>query len=165
MNANGLTLTDCTSLNGLGGFSGSIKLDNGIVYGASGGIINPSTTPPLQIATMSRPDFYQEGISPWGVSVVPDASTQKAFLMLENTAGTWAYGLARYDTTHYLPEAWLTMPPALRQLGRCCAGDRVDWRCYQQPIPRSTVKQLHNFFCYEAPSSLRSYWRPIQRPV
>jgi hypothetical protein len=110
VNANGLTLTDGTSLDGLGGFSGSIKLANGIVYGASGGIINPSTTPPSQIATMSLPDFYGSGLSATGANVVPDASTQKAFLMLENTAGTWAYGLARYDTTRYLPEAWLTMP-------------------------------------------------------
>jgi hypothetical protein len=42
--------------------------------------------------------------------VVPDPSTQKEFLMLENDAGTWEYALTRYDTTHYLPEVWVTMP-------------------------------------------------------
>ena len=30
--------------------------------------------------------------------------------MLENTAGTWAYGLVRYDLNTYLPEAILNMP-------------------------------------------------------
>jgi hypothetical protein len=110
VNANGLTLIDGTTLNGMGGFSGGFDLANGIVYGGNGGIINPSATPPSQIATMSLPNFYQAGISPWGVGVVPDSSTQKAFLMLENAAGTWEYALARFDTIHYLPEAWLTMP-------------------------------------------------------
>jgi hypothetical protein len=32
--------------------------------------------------------------------------------MLENTAGTWAYGLTRYDLKTYLPEAVLNMPTA-----------------------------------------------------
>jgi hypothetical protein len=30
--------------------------------------------------------------------------------MMENTAGTWAYGLARYDLTTYEPEALIDMP-------------------------------------------------------
>ena len=30
--------------------------------------------------------------------------------MSENTAGTWAYGLTRYDLTTYLPETVLDMP-------------------------------------------------------
>ena len=112
--ANGLTEQDSWTLNGLGGFNSSFKLgSNGIVYGGGGGIINPLTTPPTQLATLPLPDFYQSGISPSGVSVVPDASTQKDFLMLENLAGTWEYALARYDTTTYLPEAVLTLPTSL----------------------------------------------------
>jgi uncharacterized repeat protein (TIGR01451 family) len=112
IDANGLTLIDGTTLNGMGGFYGSLNLAGGLVYGASGGIANPSTTPPSQIAVMARPDFFAEGITPFGVAAVPDSSTQKEFLMLENTAGTWAYGLERYDLTTYLPEAVVTMPAA-----------------------------------------------------
>ena len=45
--------------------------------------------------------------------MVADPSLQKDFLMLENTAGTWAYGLVRYDLTTYLPEALLDMPASV----------------------------------------------------
>lgn len=110
IDANGLTLIDGTTLDGLGGFSGSITLANGLIYGGAGGIVNPSTTPPTQIATLPPVDFYSSDISDSGVVAVPDPSTQKEFLMLENTAGTWGYALARYDTIHYLPEAWVQMP-------------------------------------------------------
>jgi len=110
VNANGLSLIDGSTLYGMGGFSGGFQLANGMVYGGAGGVVNPLTTPPTQIATMSLPDFYQSGISPEGVGAVPDASTQKEFLMLENTAGTWEYALARYDLTRYLPETWVSMP-------------------------------------------------------
>jgi trimeric autotransporter adhesin len=41
---------------------------------------------------------------------VADPSLQNEFLMAENAAGTWAYGLIRYDLTTYLPEAVLGMP-------------------------------------------------------
>ncbi|WP_433967514.1 hypothetical protein [Tunturiibacter gelidiferens] len=83
---------------------------NGLVYGGAGGIANPSTTPPSQIATLPLFDFYGSGDTAPGVGNVPDRSLQKEFLMLENTAGTWAYGLVRYDLTTYLPEAVLGMP-------------------------------------------------------
>jgi hypothetical protein len=56
-------------------------------------------------------DFYNSGVTnPPGVANVADPSLQKEFLMLENTAGTWAYGLVRYDLTSYLPEALFDMP-------------------------------------------------------
>jgi hypothetical protein len=110
VNVNGLTFIDGTTLNGMGGFSGGFDLAGGIVYGGGGGIANPSTTPPTQIATLPPVEFYQSGITDSGVAVVADPSTQKDFLMLENAAGTWEYALARYSTTTYLPETWLTMP-------------------------------------------------------
>jgi hypothetical protein len=110
INANGLTLMDGTTLKGMGGFSGGFKLANGLVYGGGGGIANPSTTPPSQVQTLPLIDFYGSGDTGDGVGVVADPSLQKDFLMLENTAGTWAYGLVRYDLTTYLPEAVLDMP-------------------------------------------------------
>lgn len=110
IDANGATLIDGTTLDGMGGFSGGFQLANGLVYGSGGGIANPSTTPPSQIATLPSLDFYGSGINAPGVATVPDPSLQKEFLMEENTAGTWAYGLVRYDLTTYLPEAVLGMP-------------------------------------------------------
>jgi hypothetical protein len=110
VNANGLTETDGTTLDGLGGFSRSVQLANGLVYGAGGGIINPSTTPPSQVATLPLIDFYGSGTSPAGVGFAPDPSLGKEFLMLENLAGTSAFGLTRYDLSTYLPEAVLQIP-------------------------------------------------------
>jgi hypothetical protein len=107
VDANGLTLLDATTLNGM---SGPIQLANGVVFGGSGGIANPQTTPPSQIAVLSPVDFYQSGNNSYEVGVVPDASTNKEFVMLENVAGTWGYALARYDTVHYVPETWVPMP-------------------------------------------------------
>jgi len=112
INANGLTLIDGTTLNGLGGFSGGFQSGNSFIYGDSGGIINPLTTPPSQIQTLPLVDFYGSGDTGSGVSVAADPSLQKEFIMQDNTAGTWAYGLVRYDLTSYLPEAALIMPAA-----------------------------------------------------
>jgi hypothetical protein len=110
VDANGLTLIDGTTLDGLGGFGGGFQLANGLIYGGGGGIANPTTTPPSQVATLVPVDFYQPGLSTDGAGIVADPSLQKAFLMSVNTAGTWAYGLARYDLTTYLPETELDMP-------------------------------------------------------
>jgi len=110
INANGLTLIDGTTLDGLGGFNGGFINGNGLIYGDAGGIINPATTPPSQIQTLPLIDFYDSGDVGFGVGVAADPSLNKDFLMLENAAGTWAYGLVRYDLTTYLPEATLVMP-------------------------------------------------------
>jgi hypothetical protein len=110
INANGVTLIDGTTLDGMGGFSGSFQIANGLAYGAGGGVINPLTTPPSQIATLPLFDFYDSGINGDGVAVAADPSLRKEFLMMVNTAGTWAYGLARYDLTTYRPEALVDMP-------------------------------------------------------
>ena len=108
--ASGLSLIDGTTLNGLGGFNGGVQSAGGLIYGDSGGIINPGTTPPTQVQTLFPIDFYGSGNVGGGVAALPDPSLQKDFLMLVNTAGTWAYGLVRYDLKTYLPEAELTMP-------------------------------------------------------
>ena len=114
VNASGLTVIDGTTLEGLGGFSGSIQLAGGLVYGGAGGIINPSTTPPSQVATLPSFDFYNSGVSGESVANAPHPSLEKEFLVLENIAGTSAYGLVRYDLTTYLPEAFLDMPTSLQ---------------------------------------------------
>jgi hypothetical protein len=108
--SSGATLIDQTSLNGFGGNGSSFELAGGLAFGGTGGIANPSTTPPSQIATLPLIDFYNEGVIGYAYGSLPDPSTQKEFLMMVNDAGTWAYGLVRYDAVHYLPEASLTMP-------------------------------------------------------
>jgi hypothetical protein len=112
INANGLTLIDGTTLDGMGGYSGNFQLESGLVYGAGGGIANPSTTPPSQIQTLPLIDFYGSGDVGESAGSVADSSLRKEFIMLENLAGTSAYGLVRYDLNSYLPETFLTMPPA-----------------------------------------------------
>ena len=113
VNANGLTEIDGTTLDGMGGFQGAIQLAGGLVYGGGGGIANPSTTPPSQVATLPLVDFYESGSNGYGVALAPDPSLQREFLMLENIAGTSAYGLVRYNLTTYTPEALLDMPQSL----------------------------------------------------
>ncbi len=110
VDANGLTEIDGTTLDGMGGFEGSIQLLNGLVYGGGGGIVNPSTTPPSQIATLPLFDFYGSGATGFSVGDAPDPSLRKEFLVLENAAGTLAYGLVRYDLNTYEPEALLDLP-------------------------------------------------------
>jgi hypothetical protein len=110
VSTSGVTMTDGTTLDGMGGFSGTIQLASGLVYGAGGGIINPATTPPSQVATLPMFDFYDSGIQGSGVTTAADPSLQKEFLMMVNTAGTWAYGLARYDLKTFVPEAVVDMP-------------------------------------------------------
>jgi hypothetical protein len=108
VNASGVTLTDGTTLDGIGGFSGSIALAGGQVYGAAGAIINPTTTPPSQIATLRLLNYG--GIGGEGIGVTPDPSLQKAFLMVEGLAGATANALTRYDLKTDLPEAFLAIP-------------------------------------------------------
>ena len=111
--ASGLTLMDGTTLDGLGGFSGAFQTGSSLVYGDAGGIINPLTTPPSQVQTLPLIDFYGSGDVGEGVAVVADPSLRKDFLMLQNNAGTSAYGLVRYDLNSYLPEGLLTIPASV----------------------------------------------------
>lgn len=111
VNAGGLTYMDGTTLDGMGGFGGELGPPvNGLIYGTGGGIINPTTTPPSQVQTLPLIDFYGDGDVGYSSGAVADPSLDKEFLMLTNTAGTWAYGLVRYDLSTYLPEAVLQMP-------------------------------------------------------
>lgn len=105
VNANGVLLIDGTTVDGMGGFSGSFKLANGIVYGGNGGIINPVTTPPLQIATLSTFTSYGNGVE-------PDPATGLEFMVLQNSAGQFSYTLTRYNTSQYVGETALPLPAA-----------------------------------------------------
>jgi hypothetical protein len=104
VDANGLTLIDSNGLNALGG----LKLANGIIYGSGGGIVDPSTTPPSQIATLPLVEF-NSGLSFLGEprGAIIDPSTGKEFLMIADTGISKINCLERYDLNHYAPEAGL----------------------------------------------------------
>lgn len=104
VDAQGLTQIDASTLVGLvGETSIPFVVANGTVYGAGGGIVNPSTTPPSQVATLST--FGLEGLA-----VAPDPPTGQDFLILEQLAGTFGYSLYRYNTNQYVANAQLTLP-------------------------------------------------------
>jgi hypothetical protein len=105
----GVTLVDGTTLNGLGGYGGKLALDGGLVFGASGGIINPSTTPPSQVATLPLQNgLYSSGLV--GGGVVPYQAESKAFVVGVNNAGTAAHYLERFDTQHFTLEQQIQLP-------------------------------------------------------
>jgi hypothetical protein len=111
VNTNGLTYIDGTTLDGMtAGLQNGFEVKGGLIYGSAGGIANPVTTPPTQIESLPPIDFYGSGDISGGVAEVADPSLQKEFVMQVNTAGTWAYGLVRYDLQTYRPEAGLIMP-------------------------------------------------------
>jgi trimeric autotransporter adhesin len=119
VNSQGLTAIDASTLDGLGGeTSVPFVVANGTVYGASGGIVNPSTTPPSQLATLSTFDLLSE-------AVAPDPPTAQDFLVLENAAGTFGYWLYRYDTNQYVANAQLPLPVA--QNGGELGYDMLRW--------------------------------------
>lgn len=107
VDAQGLTQIDATTLNGIGNAATvPFVLANGTVYGASGAIVNPLTTPPSQIATLST--FGQGG----GQAVAVDPATAKVFLVVPNSLGSVGSSIYRYDTDRYLAEAQLPLPVA-----------------------------------------------------
>ncbi len=105
VNANGITLIDGTTLDGMGGFLGGFQLTNGTVYGYGGGIVNPNTTPPTQIETLPLFGSYGESYG-----IVADPSLQKEFVVSQNLNNGNGYGLVRYDLTSYLPETLVELP-------------------------------------------------------
>jgi hypothetical protein len=109
ISASGVTLIDGTTLNGMGGFGGKVAVDGGLVFGSGGGIANPSTTPPSQVAVLP----LGTGLSSTnlvGGGVVPYQAESKAFVIAVNDAGTAADYLERFDTQHYTLEQQIQLP-------------------------------------------------------
>lgn len=109
VDANGAELIDGTTLDGMGGFSGRLAFDGTLVYGSAGGIVNPSTTPPSQVAVLPL------GAGPYGTGlvgggVVPYASESKSFNIGVNDAGTALSYIERFDTQHFTLEQQLQLP-------------------------------------------------------
>ena len=102
--SNGLTLNDNTgyTLNGIGGFSGSYKLANGLVYGFGGGVADPRTTPPSQLGQFPVASAFGFGQSVQGSGVAPDPTSGRVFVLGETLAGSANPVLLSYDSSRYV---------------------------------------------------------------
>jgi trimeric autotransporter adhesin len=109
IDATGATLIDGTTLNGFGGFGGEFAVDGGLVFGSAGGIINPITTPPSQVAVLPLGNGLSS-TSLYGGGVIPYQAESKAFMIGVNAAGTAAYYLERFDTQHFTLEQQIQLP-------------------------------------------------------
>jgi len=109
VDANGAELIDGTTLNGFGGFGGKLAVDGGLVYGSAGGIINPATTPPSQVAVLPLGQG-PGGSGLIGGGVIPYASESKSFNIGVNAAGTALSFIDRFDTQHFTLEQQIQLP-------------------------------------------------------
>lgn len=104
VDANGLTKIDATSLNGFGSFNGSLgafRLANGLIYGFSGGIVNPASTPPAPIAQLAVATAQGQSQTIVGTGVAPEPAAGRVFIMGETIAGSANPLILAYDTTTF----------------------------------------------------------------
>jgi hypothetical protein len=147
IDASGVTQIDGTTLNGFGGFGGRLALDGGLVFGSSGGIINPSTTPPSQVAVLAL------GNGPYSTSlvgggVVPYQAESKAFIVGVNTAGTAASFLERFDTQHFTLEQQIQLPG---NSSSAVSGTRFGPDGLAYLVPGTTTSQPAQIFLIRGP--------------
>ena len=131
VDANGLTTLDATALNGLGGTGFNFTLgQDGLVYGDNGGIVNPTTNPPSQVAllplTPGGPGYTYSGDAE-----VPDTPQHKVFIVGEVLPGRLQphRSACPPDTTTYANEGQVASAqyragPANR-LTNWCVGDKM----------------------------------------
>lgn len=89
------------TLNGMGGFSGSFKLANGLVYGFAGGVADPSTTPPTQLGQFAVNSAMGSGQSVEGTGIAPSPSFGRVFILGETLAGSANPVLLSFDSNTY----------------------------------------------------------------
>nr|WP_246408963.1 IPT/TIG domain-containing protein [Granulicella aggregans] len=109
VDATGVHNVDGSTLLGTGGFSGSLALDQGLLFASGGGIIDPTTTPLTQLGVLPLgPGPYGYGLG--GAGALPYQTTKKSFVFGINSAGTWAVVMERFDTQHFILEDSVTLP-------------------------------------------------------
>jgi uncharacterized repeat protein (TIGR01451 family) len=109
IDGSGVENIDSTTLQGMGGFGGKFAVDRGWVYGVGGGILNPTTTPPSQIAVLPF-GSSSTGNSNTGASVVPYGAESKCFNVVTNFLSNGAAWLERFDTQRFTLDAQLPLP-------------------------------------------------------
>jgi hypothetical protein len=90
------------TVNGMGGFAGSFRLANGIVYGFAGGVADPTTTPPTQLGQFYVSSALGSSQTIQGSGVAPDPASGRVFLLGETLAGSANPVLLSYDSTRYV---------------------------------------------------------------
>jgi len=142
IDGNGVNLIDASTLKGIGGY-GPFAVDGGLVFGAGGGIINPNTTPPSQVAVLPQASGpYGSNLS--GGGVLPYAAESKSFNIGINNAGTTFSYLERFDTQHFTLEQTIQFPIGNTPIGYPgIAGTRwgQDGLAYILPAPQSSNSQ------------------------
>jgi len=100
----GLTLNDNTgyTLNGIGGFVGSYKVANGIVYGFGGGVADPTTTPPTQLGQFGVNSLQGYNYAVAGTGIAPDPALGRVFIQGEILAGYANPVLLSFDSKRYV---------------------------------------------------------------
>jgi uncharacterized repeat protein (TIGR01451 family) len=109
VDANGAELTDGTTLLGMGGFGGKLAVDGGLVYGTGGGIVDPSTTPPSQVAVLPL-GATSYGSYATGGGAIPYADEAKSFNVVTGLPGVSAIYVERFDTQHFTLEDLIPLP-------------------------------------------------------
>jgi uncharacterized repeat protein (TIGR01451 family) len=108
IDAAGTHLVDATTLDNLGG--GPLGLDRGFVYGIQGGIANPATTPPSQVAILPIAPFSMNTSGLAGVAVVPYAAEARSFSVVSNASPYPPVYLERFNTQHFTLEDLIPLP-------------------------------------------------------
>jgi trimeric autotransporter adhesin len=156
----GVTEIDGTTLNGLGGFTAnSFVLANGTVYGSAGAVINPTTTPPSQVALLSI--FGMQS-----VAVAADPATAKEFMVLEQLGGSPPNMLWRYDLNRYVAETQLSLPVPTNSIGLgydilCWGQDGLALRVYNGPVGNVPTQILLLRGPFVLPSELNANAIPV----
>jgi trimeric autotransporter adhesin len=147
INAGGSTLIDSTNLNGFGGFGRNFAVDGGLVFGAAGGIANPNTTPPSQVAVLPLGNGPYSSLI--GGGVVPYQSESKAFVIGVNDAGTEFSYLERFDTQHFALEQQLLLPAS--NTISSLVGTRFGQDGLAYILPTTTNSQTAQIFMLRGP--------------
>ena len=86
----------------LNGLAGGYSLENGLVYGFAGGVVDPTTTPPTQLGQFTVESAFGFGQSIQGTGVAPNPASGRVFVLGETLAGSANPVLLSYDSSRYV---------------------------------------------------------------
>jgi len=133
IDANGTKEIDATTLDGLAEFGAELALDGGLIYGPSGGIVDPTTPVPSQIAVLPLGlGLHQNSFV--GRNAIPYAVEGKDFVVGVNAGNSFSNLLGRFDTTRFALEDQFTLPGG--NLGSI-TGTRCGQDCIALVLPSS----------------------------
>ena len=110
IDASGLHPIDGSTLDGLGGYGSGFKLQNGLVYGSSGGLADPSPTPPKQLAVYPVTKALG-GQMIGAVNVAPDPPLDRVFSLGLTEVESQNPVLMSFDQARYELSSVTVFPP------------------------------------------------------